>query len=353
MPWPLSAVKSVVENSLAASASPEVPRAEVQRLVEELTGRSPPATRNSAEWEAAYGLVIESLISAREYPLPGRKPTPALVLLDQIVRRALNPEKAVQRAALIRALLARLEKGRDLNQRVFCLRQLAVLGTEESVGVLARLLGDTDGTIRHYALAALESNPSSAAGRALAAALLDSRDPAWRVAIIQALARRRQPAAERVLSELAADRHPSVAAAAVLALANLGAGAPPRSTQSTPASEEVSSALVHAALLRAERLAEQGDLSAARKLYLQVFQTGQGSHMRCGALSGLVRCGQAEAVPQVLEALRGSDAVLQAHAARLAGMIPGKEAAARFREALPKLPPRAQQLLSEALSWSP
>lgn len=353
MPSPPSLAVPAAGAPLAAPASPEAPRADVQRLIEELTGRAPPATRNAAEWETAYGLVVDALISARDYPMPGRKPTPALVLLDQLVRRALNPEKAVQQAALVRVLLARLEKSRDLNQRVFCLRQLAVLGTEEPVGVLARLLADPDSTIRQYALGALESNPSPAAGRALAAALSDSRDPSWRVAIIHALGRRRQTSAERVLSELAADRHPSVAAAAVLALANLGAAAGPLPGEHKPPGQELSDALIHGKLLRAERLLEQGELRAARKLYLQVFQTAQAAHLRCGALSGVVRCGPAEALPHVLEALEGSDAVLQAHAARLAGTIPGREAAARFRAALPRLPAQAQQWLSEALSASP
>ncbi len=324
-------------------------------MIEELTGRAPPATRSPAEWESAYGQVIHALISAREYAVPGQKRSSGLVVLDQIVRRALNPEKAVQRVALVRALVVRLEKSRDLNHRVFCLRQLAVLGTDECVDVLARLLADPDATLRQYALAALESNPSPAAGRVLAAALHDSRDPAWRVAIVQALGRRRQPSAERVLGESAADRNPSVAAAAVLALANLGAPVPGPAAPE-PAGrpgDELPAARVHATLLRAERLAERGDPRAARNLYLQVFQTAKASHVRCGALSGLVRCSPAEAIPQVLEALSASDAVLQAHAARLAATIPGKEAAMRFRAALPQLPPQAQQLLSEALSEAP
>ncbi len=350
MPPPHVALSSA-SSALAAPAAPDARLAEVQRLIEELTGQAPPATRSAAEWEAAYGQVIDVLMSAKEYPLPGGKRTSGMVVLDQIVRRAMNPEKAVQRAALVRAMLARLEKSRDLNQRVYCLRELAVLGTDESVDVLARLLADADSTIRQYALAALESNPSLAAGRALAAALHDTRDPQWRIALIQALGRRRQTSAERVLAELAGDPQGPVAAAALLALGNLGSAALPSAAEpSPPRSEEIASARTHAALLRAERLAEQGNLPAARGVYLHVFQTAQASHLRCGALSGLVRCSPAEAVPQVLEALAGSDAVLQAHAARLAGMIRGKEAASRFRAALPRLPARAQELLSEALS---
>lgn len=353
MAFPPHLATSAVTSAPAAPADARL--AEVQRLIEELTGQAPPATRSPAEWETAYGRVIDVLMPAKEYPLPGGKRTSGMVVLDQIVRRALNPEKAAQRAALVRALLVRLEKSRDLNQRVYCLRELAVLGTEESVDVLARLLGDADTTIRQYALAALESNPSPGAGRALAAALHGTRDPAGRVALVQALGRRRQENAQRVLVELAGDPQESVAAAALLALGNLGSAAAVTSASRPPArpGEEIGAARDHAALLCAERLAERGDLPAARSLYLRVFHSAQASHLRCGALSGLVRCGPAEAVPHVLEALAGSDAVLQAHAARLAGTIPGKEAASRFRAALPRLPARVQELLSEALSAAP
>lgn len=337
------------------AAPPDARSGEVQRLIEELTGQAPPATRSPAEWETAYGRVIDVLMSAKEYPLPGGKRASGMVVLDQIVRRALNPEKAAQRAALVRALLVRLEKSRDLNQRVYCLRQLAVLGAEESVELLARLLGDAESTIRQYALAALESNPSPAAGRALAAALDGTRDPAWRLALVQVLGRRRQTHAERVLGELAGDPQESVAVAALMALANLGsaAGLPSVAGPSPRGGQEMALARNHAALLCAERLAERGDQPAARNLYLRVFQSAEPSHLRCGALSGLVRCSPAEAVPHLLEALSGSDAVLQAHAARLAGTIGGKEAASRFRAALPRLPARAQELLSEALSARP
>lgn len=352
---PPHVVLSASASAWAASPSPDVRNAQVQRLIEELTGQAPPATRTAAEWESACGQVIDALMSAKEYPLPGRKRTSGMVILDQIVRRALNPEKAGQRAGLLRAFLIRLEKSRDLNQRVYCLRELAVLGTDESVDVLARLLADADSTVRQYALGALESNPSPGAGRALAAALHNSRDAAWRIAIIQALGRRRQPSAEQVLRELAGDPQEGVAAAAELALANLGS--PPASPgppkPSARQGQELASARIHAALLRAERLVEQGELATARTLYLQVFQTAGASHLRCGALSGLVRCGPEQAVPQLLEALAGSDMVLQAHAARLAGLLKGKEATGRLRAALPRLPARAQELLSETLSASP
>ncbi|MCR4415801.1 MAG: hypothetical protein NUV77_25585, partial [Thermoguttaceae bacterium] len=209
--------------------------AEIPRLVEELTGRAPPASRSAAEWEAAYARVIDALASAKDFPEPGRKsPRSPKAILDEIVRRAMHPEKATQRTALSRALLARLQKTTQLNERIFCLRQLTVIGGDESVGPIAELLHDADATVRQYALGALECNPSPAAGRALVEALRGAGEPAWRVAILHALGRRREAAAEPALAERTADRDDDVACAAVMALANLGAAVPEEGFASAP-----------------------------------------------------------------------------------------------------------------------
>jgi HEAT repeat protein len=327
--------------------------AEIPRLVEELTGRAPPASRSAAEWEAAYGRVIEALVSAKDFPEPGRKSSrPPKAILDEIVRRAMNPEKATQRSALSRALLARLEKMTELDERIFCLRQLAVIGGDESVSAIAELLHDADGTVRQYALGALECNPSPAAGRALVEALRGAGEPAWRVAILHALGRRREAAAEPALAERTADRDDDVACAATMALANLGVAVP---EEALPAASPLrfparGSVRFHATLLRAERLAQRGDREAARAAYAQVFATAKAAHLRAGALSGLVRTAPDQAIPHILEALRSAEAELQAHAARLAVEIPGKDATKQFLAVLPQLPAPAQAMLSESLA---
>ncbi len=327
--------------------------AEVPRLVEELTGRAPPAARSAADWEAAYGQVLDAMISAKDFPEPGRKsPRSPKAVLDEIVRRAMSPQKAAQRAALARAMLDRLEKGGPLNERIFYLRQLAVIGGDESVGPIARLLGDPDSTVRQYALGALEGNPSAAAGRALVEALRSAGEPGWRIAVIHALGRRREAAAEDALGELTADRDDDVASAAATALGYLGAAVPERALAAAKSqrSEKRDAAFTHAALLRAERLAQRGDNEAARAAYAGVFATAKASQLRAGALSGLVLTGPEQAVPHVIEALRSGDAELEAHAARLVVEIPGNEAVRKFAAAMPQLPAPVQAMLSEALA---
>jgi hypothetical protein len=107
---------------------------------------------------------------------------------------------------------------------------------------------------------------------------------------------------------------------------------------------------LHATLLRAERLAQRGDREAARTAYAKVFTTAKAAHLRAGALAGLVRTAPEQAVPRILEALRSADRELQAHAARLAAEIPGKDATKQFLAALPQLPAPAQAMLSESLA---
>jgi HEAT repeat protein len=190
----------------------------VRERVQELTGGDSPE-RSPGEWRRVLAEVTEALLAAEEWP--GVEGSPKLIL-DEIVLRAGAPEDAVKRAALRVVLVEQLEKREDVNQRIFLLRELALIGNRECVPTLERLLDDPWPPIRHYALRALQANPSQEAGKALLSALNKSRKTGERVALASALGSRGDPVALEPLEDaLAEEKDEEVAKALRAAVLHL------------------------------------------------------------------------------------------------------------------------------------
>jgi HEAT repeat protein len=293
--------------------------------------------------------VIETLMSATSYP--GVKGSPKY-LLEEIIVRAGAPSEERDGKCLARAMLAYLNNSDDVNQRIFLLRQLAVVGREESVPTLAKLLENDDSAIQQHALRALEKNSSPAAGRVLLEGLATAVQSSWRVALINALGARRDSSAVAALDRLLSDGDRNVSEAAAMALGNIGSteAATALAAARAKASAGKGPFLFRASLLCADRLTDSGEQAAAGEIYEQVHKQAKKQLFRMAALRGLAITRPHDAVPLVIEALRSSDVRTQAEAARLVLKIPGQEATEAFRKAAAELPPSAQAFLSEALA---
>jgi HEAT repeat protein len=318
-----------------------------ERLIQELTGRAKPVERTPQELEAAYAQAVEKLISASEWPEVKGSPK---LLLEEIVEHAGRPGAEPQRAALVRAILAHLARTEQVNERIFLLRQLALVGRGESVTVLAGLLKDDNPTVRQYALHALERNPAPEAGQAVLAILDKAQQTDWRVAVVNALGSRREQAAVGPLAKLLDEQDENLAEAAIMALGNIATPAAAKALAAAKLPEKLRPALGRARLLCAERFLARGEKDAASALYQDVYAQAKDPLLRMAALRGLVLSKPADALPLVLEALRSDRPRVQAQAARLTLDLPGPEATKALLEALPKLPPSAQALLLEALA---
>jgi HEAT repeat protein len=323
--------------------------AATERLIQELTGRAEPTKRTPNELEAAYLRAIEKLISASEWP--GTKGSPKL-LLEEIVEHAGRPGAEPQRAALVRAMLAYLERADEVNERIFLLRQLALVGRRESAAALAWLLKDDNPAVREYALHALQKNPSPEAARAILAILDQAEKADWRVAVINALGSRREEAAVGALAKLLDEQDQNVAEAAIMALGNIATPAAAHALAAATAKvpQKLRPELAKARLLCGERLLARGEKDAASAVCRDIYAQQKDSLLRMAALRGLVLSKPEEALPLLLDALRSDQPRVQAQAARLTLDLPGPEAAKALLEALPKLPPAAQALLLEALA---
>jgi len=310
----------------------------------------------SEELVAKYREIIKTHLAESAAPRPVKvspREEPK-ARLEQIIVRSAAPGKESQRRAMVRAMLVHLEDDQNLNDRVFLLRQLAVVGREEAVRPLAQLLKAADHpALREHALGALDRNSAPSAGRALVEALSETKEPEWRIAIANALGRRRSDGPESLaLASLLRDPDLKVAAAAAMALGSIGRSADVAALQDEAgkARKELLPALHEAILLGAERLREGGQNDAAWKAYRTVHVAAESPLVKMSALRGMVLTRPSEAVPALIQALKSDDCETQAWAARLTVDIPGEEAAKSFRAALPELPASARALLSDALA---
>ncbi len=259
------------------------------RVIAELSGKAELPRRTAEEWKAASRRVVARLLS-RE-PLPGTKEAPG-ILLEAIVHRSLDPARAAIREALVRALLDELAAAVDLNRRIPVLRLLALAGGEESAAPLAEVLRSADEPVREYSLRALEANPSRAAGRALVASLESAGSESDRIALANALGRRREADAAAVLAVLAAGGGPA-AAAALDALGSIGTPEAARALVEALARvpDGLRTAAEAAALACAGRLLEAGRREAAAEALAVVRDRTAIPLHRTAALRGLARAG--------------------------------------------------------------
>lgn len=256
------------------------------------------------------------------------------------------------------AQLAVLRSEAPLSEKAAACRQLARVGTKQSVPVLALLLSDEK--LSHMARYALEAIPDPSVDEALRDALgkLSGR---LRVGVIGSLGVRRDGKAVEPLSKLLADADPDTAAAAARALGSIG---------TTEAAESLQAALsrilerndaqkqrrqvefVCEGLLRAaEALSAAGKTSSAQAIYdrLRMLE-GAPAHVRTAAWRGSI-VGRGDASASLLiEALRSSDKAITAAAMRAATELTGAKVTDALVAELAQAPAPRRGLLIEVLA---
>jgi hypothetical protein len=177
----------------------------VEGWVRELAGRADAPRRGPEEWKRIFAEVVRRLLDAAEWP--GVQGSPKL-LLDEIVLRAGTPGAGDKLQALRRVLVEQLGEHRDVGERVLLLRELAIVGREEAVPALEKLIEDAEPAIREHAMRAMAANPSGAAAEALLSALRKAVEPARRAALANALAGRKEKEARDAVRAVLADLPP-------------------------------------------------------------------------------------------------------------------------------------------------
>lgn len=264
-------------------------------------------------------------------------------------------------------LIAVLKSDADLEKKSAACRELSHVATKEAVPVLASLLGDEK--LSHMARYAMETIADPTADAALRDAMGKLKGRLL-TGVIGSLGVRRDAKAVEAMAKLLADSDPEIAQAAARALGKIGTPEAAKALGDALAGVSAANRVDFCeGLFRcAEALAAEGHGDQAKAIYdrllalssPQKVRSGdlQGTitldvpqQIRAGALRGAILLRQKEGIPLMLEAIRGSDYVLTAAAARAAIEMPGAEVTAALAGELPKLPADKQVLLINTLGY--
>jgi len=305
--------------SLASAAEPDV-----QALIAELKGEARVAKRSPHELQAIHLKVLDALLPklADKDPYVRQE---AERTYRRICWRASRPGAEIERAAAAKAIVARLRPDLPEPALLCLLEQLEHIGRDEAVEAVAKLLDARDPKppfIRERARRALLANPSPKAIEALRRALAKAKEPAWRVALINALGARRDKASVGTLIELARSREPAVRDAAIEALARIGdeAAAAVIAQASQDAGPREWRTAIVAYLLLADNLLAAGDKATALEMYKSLLEAE--GHIRCAALIGTGKAGGPAELKVLMAALNDPEPEIRGAATSALNLLP-------------------------------
>lgn len=222
-------------------------------------------------------------------------------------------------------LLAVLQSDAELFDKAKACQRLAVIGTKESVPVLAELLSDAK--MAHYARYALEPVPDPAVDDALRAAL-DKLDGALLVGVINSVGVRGDAKAVGQLKARLGSANADVVAASAIALGRIAAPEAIdalRNALGRP--EPLRSAAAGACLTAADTLLAAGKGGEAAALYESVRKAGLPQYLQMSALAGAIRTGGDAAMQRLAECLQSDDRAMFRVGLQMAHEVGGAEVA--------------------------
>ena len=310
-------------------------------LIKEFTGDADPVQRTPQQRQAAYAAVLDALLPDMGNEDPARRKGPEQTL-ERICWRAGRPGTEAERAAVCRAIVAKLKTDLPKLARIWLIRQLEHVGRDEAVDALATQLAHADATVRERARRALQRSPSPKAAEPLREALAKATTPEWRVALINALAcRTDEPTVTALIAQAASDDD-AARSAAIEALARIGDTAAAEAIQAGMAkkgSARARAVATDCTLLLADKLCAGGDKAAALAVYRKLL--GAGGHVKCAALIGLGRAGGISELAAIFDALADKDRRVRGAGMAALELLPAADVVqaitARLRTAEPKL----------------
>lgn len=305
---------AVLAAALAVGGAPAF-GANVEDLTKQLSGEAALVARTPAELERAYAEVLPSLLAKAETDDVG---------LQKIAFRASRPGAEAERAALSKVLAGKLSGDAATPVKVVLLRHLQRIGRDEAVKAVAGRLADGDALVRESARRALAGMPVKSASDALRAEYEKATEPAWKAALLTAIAYRRDPGDMNTFANAVANDAEAVRIAGMLALARTGdAQAAPILSKArekgSPAAKRVAN---DAYLLLADRLAGTNNKGAAAGIYREfLYAPGQ---ERYTAIVGLGSVGNADDVVRLVGVLGDKD--VEARGAALEALAKNRHA---------------------------
>ena len=281
-------------------------------------------------------------ISGYEY---GRSREP-LAELEEFLRSALESTEILKKTE--KQFIQFLRSGATLDAKQFICRQLSVIGSEDSVPVLAAMLADPEtADMARYALERIEG---VGVDQALRSALSKATGKE-KIGIINTLGARGDGKSVGVLAGLIYDGDAQIATAAVSALGRIAdaQAADALAEARAKTTGNLKRQVLHAYLSCADNLAKS-DKAKALEIYSQLYASDNPDSIRIAALRAIVLSGKTDAAETIINAIKDETGRLQTQALALVRQIKAPEKIKAAAEHLPNLSPAAQVQLLGALA---
>ena len=284
--------------------------------------------------------------------------------LQALAANASRPGAEAERRSLAIALAAKAgDAAVPQPARVWCVRQLELIGNNESVTILTPLLKNADAELRDCARRALERNDSPAASGALRAALEQCGKSAEAIGLISSLGERADNPAVDLIAPYLNGKETGLAAASAL-----GKIASDKAVEILwHRYDERVAGTAEALVTAGNRLLPAGKSSKSAAIFARLYSAGTTQPgttamqmkepvaplpVRCAALVGLARANPKAARPFLEPALRQSEPKLQVAALAAIEAVFGKGRSAELVRLLPGLPVSAKVLVLRQLDAS-
>ncbi|MBU4494315.1 MAG: DUF1080 domain-containing protein [Acidobacteria bacterium] len=343
-------------------SSPIFSQAEMSRstppTIEELVAQFPapdPAVRDRLV-DALLKRAPDSIHTVcRMIAPPGKtNDTAAQFAVNGMVIFLQNNRGEKERESFCRILIEELNRSREREVKAFFIRQLQLIGQEETVKALRPYL--TDATLYDPAAQAMRTISGREAEKALLAALKTSRGSV-RITLIKTLGEMQSRAAVRMIEKDARSDDPILRQTALFALAGIGAPSSKdtlsRTRLNAPFQER--SRAPSLLLLFARRMAENGfrkqSLDLCRDL-IQNYDNQEENHIAAQALSLVWEIEQDRAAADLLDAVDSPHAGLRSQALRLAGLSAVRAMTGEWIQKAKQVPPHVRAEIITMLSRS-
>ena len=233
--------------------------------------------------------------------------TEAREALQQHCFRLGSPGNEKLRSAACIEMITALSGDLDRSTKLFLLRQIERIGSDESVVGLRQLIGGDDPVISDAARRALANNPSSKATDVLQALLAEADKPESQVQLIHALSFRKRSHDPQLFDKLLQSKDANVVAACADALARIASDEAVKLLVKRLESPKVDDSVAGSAVKLATKLRVQGKTASAQELFDSVLEADVRNSIRAAAVRGSLSCLDSGAGKKLLALLKGSN----------------------------------------------
>lgn len=346
----------VVAVALAMGTAAQADIRQIDRWVKALNGPDEAARASARQMLPRYGAaVVPEVLPLLASESPDVWWAARNVLAD-VANHVSAPGREAERQALATAYLAELAPDRSAEMKSRVLRLIPIVVTEESdLAPVAALLHDSG--LQADARAALIEAGTAPAASALAAAANSATDPAWRAALLDAVAAVNVESAAAAIAGNTNHATEKVRAAAARALARTGDPAYLNAVRGvvSQAAQDTRFDAEDALLRLADAMVRRGgNWDHAMAVYRHLLNHAQSPTCSAAALVALGTDGDGSAVAEIAAAARAADSPLMVHAAIAAlTALQGTEAERQLESAFPTLPEVIQAGVIHHLAGAP